>query len=269
MSAMSTDTPVKKRYIVTIVVLVLAVLVAAVIAMVRGGGDNETSEATPDQNAVPGDIASNFEWKDKKADSFGDMEYLPEDERGQILSEKTRDYATPEEAEAARPEDVVFQAVKFSAGWPIPFSTSDGPTGFDGSVPVGYTNSAAGAALAAGAYFTHIAAPPTGEEYARKVLLNPTESAVEQIIEGAEAGRAAHEAHDPIFGDTTRGFNITAFDQDYARVVVYHQYPGGGENSVVGAEYSLKWSDDMWKIADIEGAEQMSALPEEIETWDR
>lgn len=266
---MPTDTPVKKRYIVTIVVLVLAVLVAAVIATVRGGGDNETSEATPDQNAVPGDIASNFEWKDKKADSFGDMEYLPEDERGQILSEKTRDYANLDEAKAARPENVVFQAVKFSAGWPIPFSTTDGPTGFDGSVPVGYTNSAAGAALAAAAYFTQAASPPTGEEYARKVLLDPTEEAVERITKQADESRSIHEAHDPIVGDTSRGFNVTAFDQDYARVAIYLQAAGGGEQSVLASEYSLKWVDGMWKIADIEGAEQMDELPEGIETWDR
>lgn len=267
---MPTNSPVKKRYIVTVAVLVLVVLVAAGVALLRNGGDDSVSpEPVPTQEIQADDTASKFQWKDKKADSFGDMEYLPEDERGQILSEQTRSYDTLDEARAARPQNVVFQAVKFSAGWPIPFSTSDGPTGFNGSVPIGYTNSAAGAALAAGAYFTQIAAPPTGEEYARKVFLNPTSENIERLKENSDKNRAAHAEHEPIVGDTSRGFTVTAFEKDYARVAIYVQGTGGGEGSVMGNEFSLEWKDNMWKVARIESVQQMNDLPEGVETWDR
>lgn len=263
---MSSSTKRKSLMIGGIIVVVVAVIlvVVAVIGS-RQGGDETADDTEQSQSSDSAGPAGKFSWKDKQADAFGRMGYLADDPKGQILSTDTRTYSSLEAAEDARPEGIVFQATEFSGGWPIPFSETDGPTGFDGTVPIGYTKSAAGAALATAAYYTQSSMPPTMGEYTEKVLLG---AADDQLDAAREQSRKAVEERGTevtVHGNSPGHYAINAFDGDYASVIIYNTSPSSGR--VQAAQFELRWIDGQWKVSGAVSVEAFDTLPEGAQTW--
>lgn len=256
--------PWKMRRVLAASFLTVIVVAAAILLIVNRVGDDDS-----DTSAQEPVTADQYSWADKKADPWGTMMYLPEDRRGQILSEDTRDYADPssDAAADARAEDVIFQATEFSGGAPIPFSSTDGPTGFDGVVPTGYTQSAAGATLAAAAYFTQMTMPPSYAEYIEKATIDPSTDDIAKAEDRVEENRAAHEEHDDIVGGAMRFYQVDAFDGDYAKIRLYLVSAAGGEDSVLESTADYRWVDGMWKISDQSGRRVLDTVPEEAESW--
>lgn len=254
-----------RRMIAAGFLAVLVVAAAALFIVNRNGGDGDNNSASTKDSVS----ADQFTWSDKQADPWGTMMYLPEDRRGQILSEDTRTYSDPfsESAGSARAEGVIFQATEFSGGAPIPFSSTDGPTGFDGVVPTGYTQSAAGATLAAAAYFTQMTMPPSYAEYIEKATINPSTDDIAKAKDRVEENRAAHEEHDDIVGGAMRFYQVDAFDGDYAKIRLYLVSAAGGKDSVLESTADYRWVDGMWKISDQSGRRVLDTVPEEAESW--
>lgn len=249
--------------------LIVVLVVAAGLFIINRGGEDDQAQPVGGGDA---DVsAEQFQWADKKADPWGTMMYLPEDRRGQVPSTDTRQYPDPfgMQAANARAEGVVFQATEFSAGAPIPFSTTDGPTGFDGTVPIGYTQSAAGATLAASAYLTQSAHPPTYAEYFRKVTINPSTADIAKAEQRVEENRAAHEANDDITGAAMRFYQVDAFDGDYAKIRLYLVSAAGGPKSVAEFSYEYRWIDGMWKPSGKDTTRVLDAVPQEAESWEQ
>lgn len=253
---------------ISIIVVVVVIALAIVIVAGRNSGGSDDDEQSGGNSASSDSMgtAGNFEWKDKKADAFGRMGYLPvDDDRGQILSTTPRTYSGNDTASTARPEGVVFEATRFSGGWPIPFSESDGPTGFDGNVPVGYTKSSAGAALAATAYYTMSAWPATIAEYTDKVLIDPPAEQVSWAKEQSRNATPKSTDEITISGNSSGHYEVSVFDGDYAQVIVYTTSPS--TSRVLAAQYDLNWVDGMWKVKTLSAAEPMDSLPEGAQTW--
>ncbi|MGO2516850.1 MAG: hypothetical protein ACTH8X_12095, partial [Corynebacterium variabile] len=200
------------------------VVVAAILFIVNRNGDSGNS-STADNSASGDDLVSEMEWTGKRADINGQMVYFPKDTKGQPFSTTVRDYSgDPGAAGSGTPSRTVFQTTDFSGGAPVPFSTQDGPTGFDGTVPVGYSQSAAGAALAAAAYFPQISpVRTTYEEFVEKATYRPTSDqlsrAAERVADDKDS-RAPGE-HGTIVGAAASMYSVPVFDTDYARVILY------------------------------------------------
>jgi hypothetical protein len=271
---MTTQKPRRMIVGISVAVVVIALIAVVTVIAVNSSNSNQSNSAdstnSQDSSASSSEgdgAAAGFNWKDKKADPFGRMGYLSaEDDRGQILSTTTRSYATLDDAKRARPEGVVFQATRFSGGWPIPFSTSDGPTGFDGTIPIGYTKSAAGAALAAAAYDTQTSMQISQEEFTRKVWLNKaTDDQLAEAKQNSEKAREVRGDEITVDGTSAGHYAVTAFDGDYAQVVVYVTSPSTGR--VIADQWELQWSEGMWKLKYIAAMQKFDELPEGVSTW--
>lgn len=267
---------------------VAVVIVAAVALFIAGrfGGDDST-DASGDAAAggaggavSSGQVAERFEWADRKADVNGQMVYKPEPRRGQILSDRVRSYpsASGPEASSSKPQGVIFESIDIAKLTPVPFSTSDGPTGFDGDVPIGYSRSAAGAALAAGAYRAPIVFSDASPEKSRKILANPTTDQLEAARKLGEGWEIAVEQEGEAKSDgfldgrldAPDGYIINSYDGSYARVTIFDkgQNPTPSGKTIAASVVDLTWTDAGWKVKgyDPEPTE-LDAFPEGMLSW--
>lgn len=248
--------------------LVVVVGVAAVLFIVnRGDGDDQAGQQNGDSSANGEEqpLADQYSWEHKEADPFGQMVYAAEDRRGQVLSDTTREYDSADDAANAAVDDVVFQATDFSGRVPIPFSKTDGPTGFDGTVPVGYSQSAAGASLAAAAYFTQSWTPSHYAEYMEKATVDPSSDDIARAEDEAEAGSQNFDENELIFGWANPAHQVITYDGDYAKINVFMQ---DRDDNAVQTTVELRWVDGMWKTSSVSEMEQIDAIPEEASVWD-
>jgi hypothetical protein len=256
----------KMRHFLAASFLIVIVVGAAILfAVNRVGDESQDTPGNPTQGAGAS-LADQYEWRHKEADFFGHMVYAADDPKGQILSESTREYDSPTSTEAKDSEatDVVFQATDFSGRLPIPFSTTDGPTGFDGEVPVGYSQSAAGASLAAAAYITQMWTPPHYDEYVEKATVNPSTEVVSEAKKTAEQNRAAFEDKGDIFGFANTAYDVVTFDGDYARVNLFLRDKQDGTGKVT---VDLRWIDGMWKVDRTSEMSVVDEVPQEVSVW--
>ncbi|MDN8578304.1 hypothetical protein [Corynebacterium bovis] len=267
---------------------VAVVIVAAVALFIAGrfGGDDST-DASGDGAAggaggavSSGQVAERFEWADRKADVNGQMVYKPEPRRGQILSDRVRSYpsASGPEASSSKPQGVIFESITMDTIAPIPFSTSDGPTGFDGDVPIGYSRSAAGAALAAGAYRAPNLFSDPSPEKARSVLAKTTTDQLSKFeaMQKEREQYIADEGESKLDGfldghlDAPDGYIINSYDGSYARVTIFDKAlnPMPSGKTIGAAVVDLTWTDAGWKVKgfDPEPAE-LDAFPEGMLSW--
>ena len=259
------------------------VVLSAVFAgsVLTACGNDEEENAASDQVVSSEDdrpVEERFEWQARAADPNGILIFQPKgsESKGQILSTETRSYEPgSEEAKTSEPEGVVFQLVDFSPVEPVPFSESDGPTGFDGMVPTGYTQSAAGVALAAAAY-TAAAFSPNYPEFIEKASVGATEetrkrveSVAAQIAQDKETLRSVHKVGR---GPASEGAKVDLIRDDYARVSLYSfGKRQDGTEGLVSITQDFQWIDDQWKLS-ISGTPEVSAvetLPKEAWTWDQ
>lgn len=261
---------------------VAVVIVAAVALFIAGrfGGDDST-DASGDAaggagGAVSsGQVAERFEWADRKADVNGQMVYKPEPRRGQILSDRVRSYpsASGPEASSSKPQGVIFQSITMAKNYPIPFSTSDGPTGFDGDVPIGYSRSAAGAALAAAAYNGPTVFSDPSPEKARSVFAKTTTDQLSKFeaMQKEREQYIADEGESKLDGfldgrlDAPDGYIINSYDGSYARVTIFDK---ALSKTIAAALVDLTWTEAGWKVKglDPEPAE-LDAFPEGMLSW--
>lgn len=271
--------------------LVAVVVVAAALFIVNrksgdgdAGGGSAAGESSWNTGGLPMDsrsVADRFEWADRKADINGQMVYKPEPRVGKILSETTRSYPSPTgvEASTARPEGVVFETIDMERLYPIPFSMSDGPTGFDGNVPVGYTRSAAGAALAAGAYnIATIKFNPDPQKFKSMTAdKNSPDIDVfrklkdERVTKGETQDGDADEAFRRGYIISPVGYKIVAYDGTYAKVMLCSVFPpeiAPEGKSVRVANVDLVWTDQGWKVKMYTPmTSESDSLPEGLISW--
>ena len=259
------------------------VVLSAVFAgsVLTACGNDEEENAASDQVVSSEDdrpVEERFEWQARAADPNGILIFQPKgsESKGQILSTETRSYEPgSEEAKTSEPEGVVFQLVDSSPVEPVPFSESDGPTGFDGMVPTGYTQSAAGAALAAAAYAA-AAFSPNYPEFIEKASVGATEetrkrveSVAAQIAQDKETLRSVHTVGR---APASEGVRVELIRPDYARVTIYSR--GEKENGMQGLialTRDLEWVDGQWKmnISSNPSVSESDQLPEEACTWNQ
>ncbi len=142
----SLDRPRMPRW--SMIALVLVVIVVGVWAIVTITADDKAPVNGDGNSAAPGD--QNLFAPDPVFDTYQRVAYVPLDERGVILN------ANPVGSDArpatSAPDGIMLQRV--NGDMTLPFSTSDGPTGFnEAGVATGFTHTAQGAALAAMHYF--------------------------------------------------------------------------------------------------------------------
>lgn len=259
------------------------VVLSAVFAgsVLTACGNDEEENAASDQVVSSEDdrpVEERFEWEARAADPNGILIFQPKasESKGQILSTETRSYEPgSEEAKTSEPEGVVFQLVDFSSVEPVPFSESDGPTGFDGMVPTGYTQSAAGAALAAAAY-TAATFSEHYPEFVEKATVGSTSETRDRARAIAERFSAdkqgVAEVHKVGRGPASEGAKVDLIRDDYARVSLYSfGKRQDGTEGLVSITRDFQWMDDQWKLS-ISGTPEVSAvetLPKEAWTWDQ
>lgn len=250
--------PIAAGFVVVVVVLV------AVLFFINRDSDETTTPAEDTADAVLG-----MQWSGKQADVWGNMVYFPKDTKGQPLTERVRDYTGDTVAAASgTPSKTVFQTTDFSGGVPVPFSTQDGPTGFDGTVPIGYSQSAAGAALAAAAYATQVSpVRTTYEEFIAKGTYQPTSAQLAKARERVadEADSRAPGPHGEIAGWHFPMYSIEVFDGDYARVVLYASLSDG--NAAWPIE--LRWDNNTWKFSATGEVQEPAEIPQGVISWAR
>lgn len=243
------------------------------------GSDDENTSGSEQVAAADDDrpVEERFEWQARAADPNGILIFQPKasESKGQILSTETRSYEPgSEEAKNSEPEGVVFQLVEYSPSAPIPFSTSDGPTGFDGVVPTGYTQSAAGAALAADAYAA-AAFSPDYPEFIDKASVGATEETRKRVedvaTEIAKDKETLRSVHAVGRGPASEGAKVELLRPDYARVSLYSRgEKEDGTQGIIALTRDLEWVDGQWKmnISADPSVSESDELPEGAWTWD-
>ncbi|MFF0284073.1 hypothetical protein ACFYSW_27575 [Rhodococcus aetherivorans] len=138
-----------------VAVIVVVGLVVSIVMLFRGDDAEPLVSLDPatDSAAPAQDKDSLFE-QDPVFDRLNRVVYVPLDPHGVILSDTL---ATGNRPAEQAPSGVMLQRIH--GNMDLPFSTSDGPTGFtDNGVATGFSRTPQGAALAAAHYFGYLAA---------------------------------------------------------------------------------------------------------------
>ncbi|MGV0337744.1 hypothetical protein [Corynebacterium bovis] len=272
-----------------LIVVVIGVAAALFIVNRKGGGDDGGGSVAGgggvwNAGGEPMDsrsVAARFEWADRKADINGQMVYKPEPRIGKILSRTTRSYPSPTgvEASTARPEGVIFETIDMATMYPIPFSISDGPTAFEGNVPVGYSRSAAGAALAAGAYNILTIQMNPDPQKAKTIIAGLDSSSVDAFRQFKERDSADMSSKNALSEEAFRsgyimspaGYKVAAYDGSYAKILICTIFgpPSDWKGKNIGIGYvDLVWTDQGWKAQMYtEMIPEHDSLPEGLISW--
>lgn len=138
-----------------VAVIVVVGLVVSIVMLFRGDDAEPLVSLDPatDNGTTAQDKDSLFE-QDPVFDRLNRVVYVPLDPHGVILSDTLASTNRPVEQ---TPSDVMLQRIH--GNMDLPFSTSDGPTGFtDNGVATGFARTPQGAALAAAHYIGYVAA---------------------------------------------------------------------------------------------------------------
>ena len=236
----------KSRVIALIFVAVL-VVVGLVLFFARGSEDSPT--AAPATHPDGEDSVQAEQWAGKTADRWGTMVYFPVDSRGQTLSERLteRDPADPS-AQLIAPEGVVMQYTDVgSTGMPVPFSTTDGPTGFDGTLPTGFSQSGAGAGLAAAHWVATMWTEDTDvvDDYAA-LADGFSQKQTEKRKREARGETGGNLDEQVLNAPAAEGYKINAWDEDYARVRTYFRVHNEDREFYVAYDMDLRYENAQW-----------------------
>ncbi|WP_342661706.1 hypothetical protein Rruber_05512 (plasmid) [Rhodococcus ruber] len=138
-----------------VAVIVVVGVVLSIVMLFRGDDAEPLVSLDPaTDSAAPAQVGDGLFEPDPVFDKLNRVVYVPLDPHGVILSETLVAANRPVEQ---APSGVMLQRIH--GNMDLPFSTSDGPTGFtDNGVATGFSRTAQGAALAAAHYFGYLAA---------------------------------------------------------------------------------------------------------------
>ncbi|MEV6427019.1 hypothetical protein [Nocardia sp. NPDC051463] len=260
---------------------VLAVLIAVVVTVgaVRNNaaeGDQvsktgTTSERVPVSGSAGPQSAAGFGGSD--VDAFGHRFDIPNNPAGQPL---------PQSGSPRKPTDSDWQTgapggTDQPGGWQrvyggpvIPFSATDGPTRIDNNVPVGFTQTPQGAALAAEQIYWRTVARPTDRAlWQQMVLLSAQEQADRdrKIAEGKVPDELPEKAKPLLFASDA--FRIESYGEDFAVVRIARKtrdFLHGG-HSWVAMRLNVLWRDGGWKLKSSASDAQPLETIDSIDGW--
>ncbi|WP_027020475.1 hypothetical protein [Corynebacterium sputi] len=232
-----------------IALIFVAVLVVAGLVLFFARGSEDSPTAAPATHPDGEDSVQAEQWAGKTADRWGTMVYFPVDSRGQILSERLtkRDPADPS-AQLIAPEGVVMQYTDVgSTGMPVPFSTTDGPTGFDGTLPTGFSQSGAGAGLAAAHWVATMWTEDTDvvDDYAA-MADGFSQKNIERRKRMARGETGGNLSDEMLSMPAAEAYKITAWDGDYARVTAYFRDHKDDVDFYLTYDMDLRYSNGQW-----------------------
>ncbi|MFF0488127.1 hypothetical protein ACFYTQ_03810 [Nocardia sp. NPDC004068] len=210
-----------------------------------------------------------------ETDSFGHRVDVPESAAGEAL---------PQAGRAHRPEDPDWLTAAPGGtdrpgGWQrvyngpvLPFSTTDGPTGLEGDVPVGFSHTPQGAALAAEQIYWRVSARPADRAlWQRLVELTPEEQADHdrRIAEGRVPAQLPEKAR-PLL-NASDAFRIESYTDDLVVLRIARktgEFLHGGK-SWLAMRLTAVWRAGDWKVKSGVGEEQPLETIDSIEGWTR
>ncbi len=260
--------------IASLVVVALAVTVT--LWSTRHGSRSAVSSSTtpvPMASTVTATGAPSF--TAVETDSFGHRVDVPVHPAGEALPQAGRqhratdpDWLTGAPGGTDRP-----------GGWQrvyngpiIPFSTTDGPVAVQNDVPVGFSHTPQGAALAAEQIYWRISARPIDRAlWQRLVELTATEQADRdrKIAEGKLPDRLPDKARPLLYASDA--FRIESYTDDLVVLRIARKtgaFLHGGK-SWVAMRLTAVWRDGDWKLKSGLGEEQPLETIDSIEGWTR
>lgn len=159
---------------------VLVVAVAAGIVAVSMGSSDSTTQSQPSHQALAPSTevvptpAAGEGFGTPTTDLTGRKVIHPNNPRGQVLPQREAGQRVECALPDQQPTSPGGVAIEDTFGLPTVFSTTDGPTRFDGNIPAGYRHSPQGAALAAAAMFAKMYSDPSLMVEASMKLGTPT-----------------------------------------------------------------------------------------------
>lgn len=235
------------------VILLVAIVGATAVVLIGSGDDNAPDSAitlTPPTTSLPatGEQAPTDDAFDSpRADLWGRKIFVPRNPNGQLLEQisvRQRTQALPPPA----PQGVMWQSIY---GFALPFTTSDGPTRWDGDIATGFSRRPEGSALAGWQLmFRQLGPKPVQEQIAQSYLdLDSTERAqfAEQLAHRPE--RAMTEVGPTVTAPDA--FRLTSYDPGFAVV----EYAVRDRRAIPNTQWAvtraeLVWDDgvDSWKL---------------------
>ncbi|UNN05353.1 hypothetical protein [Rhodococcus opacus] len=242
--------------------------VVFVFVVVAGGGvayfvsrdDNDTAEGQAPVTLAP--QTERADWGLPFTDELGRRVEVPPNPDGVVLDQDT-DSRKPASDITGAPGGLQWQRIR---NFPLPFSTTDGPTGIEGRMATGFAQTPRGAALAGIQLYTRGGATMAGaaEFYADRVV--PDSDPLEQLrqdflrraTDAIASGRGDERALLPYF--RVDAYRVTQWDPqrpDYA--VVEYAMLKESRTGWVSKSAELLWRDGDWQIkltADLYGGQK-------------
>lgn len=259
--------PVPAKVTIAIAVITVIVVMGAIVSIwiILNGRDEPLAAPGPATTGEPGQRqpAPRFTG-DPFFDELGRPVYTPADERGALLTQVT---AASGRAASEAPGGIVLQVVH--GNLVLPFSTTDGPSGFTGNgIATGFSRTSQGAGLAAAHYLAFLS---TGNDRISLMkeagLVDDEEGYLQQIVMlNAQGGEGAAEAGR---SQIAPQFVRVEYHEDLSRVSlgVHLRAPNGEAGNLIGW-MDLVWRDGSGWIVKIRGPETFSTgWADSFEGW--
>ena len=242
------------------VVFLVIVVAGGSAAYFAFGDTNDTAGAPATVTVAP--QTERPDWGLPFTDELGRRVEVPPNPDGVALEQDT-DVRKPATDITGAPGGLQWQQIR---NFPLPFSTTDGPTGIDGRMATGFAQTPRGAALAGLQLYTRGGATMAGaaEFYADRVI--PDSDPLEQLrqdflrraTDAIASGRGDERALLPYF--RVDAYRVTQWDPqrpDYA--VVEYAMLKESRTGWVSKSAELLWRDGDWQIkltADLYGGQK-------------
>lgn len=240
-------------------------LVLGVSLLVAVQSRPDTPEGSGGESAVTVDKK---EWAGKTADRWGTLVYFPLDEAGDPLASETiaRDHRAPDAGEV-EPAGVVFQRTALAGERvPVPFSTSDGPTGFDGVIPTGFSRSGAGAALAAGHWIAGAYGGGDVDDFLSDVQIGMKAAERAAVRDASKNGiKPVEGLSEDVLAQMERlpapeAYRVEAWDGDYARIRLYFKIHSEQTTFYLVPNLDVRWDSGQWRPDFTEATETLHMM---------
>lgn len=233
-------------------VVIVAVVSGGVYAVFRSAGaDNSASGADRSSPQPVPPQTPRQEWGLPYTDELGRRVEIPPNPDGIALDQDDA-ARTPATDTVTLPSKVQWQKVR---NFPLPFSTSDGPTGIDGRMATGFAQTPRGAALAGMHLFTRGTATAAGAvELLDRHVITDSEQAEQSRRRVLDQARAAVTTRGPDALGTPAMFRVDAYRitqwapgrPDYA--VVEYAMLEPSRAGWVTLTLDLHWREGDWQL---------------------
>lgn len=224
--------------------VVLTVVLGGTFAIITARSDNDPVAETVTTPPVTGQQADRTGWGTPYLDELGRRVEVPPNANGVALKQ---DPTLRRDSDAADyrtepPQGVMWQQVD---GGPMPFSTSDGPTGIDGELPTGFAQTPQGAALAAQQFVARMLASKAGALAitSKRAVFDTLQSRQEAI-----ARTAALREWPPVPLGRSEAYRVTYWSRDYAVIELALAPEKEKIQTWTTGRADLLWRDNDWYI---------------------